>query len=62
MTDADLFVADTGEADLPVVVCLHSLFLDHTMFDDLVAGAAGRFRLVRPDFRGQGASPRPTTR
>ena len=44
---ADLFVADTGEADLPVVVCLHSLFLDHTMFDDLVAGAAGRFRLVR---------------
>jgi 3-oxoadipate enol-lactonase len=57
---AELFVADTGEADRPVVVCLHSLFLDHTMFDELVAAAAGRFRMVRPDFRGQGASPAAT--
>lgn len=54
---ADLFVADTGEADLPVILCLHSLFIDHTMFDELVAAAAGRFRMVRPDFRGQGANP-----
>jgi 3-oxoadipate enol-lactonase len=54
---ADLFVADTGEADLPVVLCLHSLFIDHTMFDELTAAAAGRFRVVRPDFRGQGANP-----
>ncbi len=54
---AGLFVADTGEADLPVVVCLHSLFLDHTMFDDFTARASGRFRVVRPDFRGQGANP-----
>ena len=53
MSDA-LFVADTGEAGLPVVVCLHSLFLDHTMFDAFTAAAAGRFRVVRPDFRGQG--------
>lgn len=53
----DLHVADTGEAELPAVVCLHSLFLDHTMFDQLVAAAAGRFRMVRPDFRGQGANP-----
>ena len=37
---ADLFVADTGEADLPAVVCLHSLFLDHTMFDAFTAAAA----------------------
>ncbi|MCL8251554.1 alpha/beta hydrolase [Aeromicrobium fastidiosum] len=51
-----LFVADTGEADLPAVLCLHSLFLDHTMFDGLVGAVAGRFRVVRPDFRGQGAS------
>ena len=60
MVSAELFVADTGETDLPVVVCLHSLFLDHTMFDELVAAAAGRFRMVRPDFRGQGASPEAT--
>lgn len=52
-----LHVADTGETDLPVVLCLHSLFLDHTMFDDLTAALAGRFRVVRPDFRGQGANP-----
>lgn len=49
-------VEDSGEADLPLVVCLHSLFLDHRMFDGLVAAGAGRFRFVRPEFRGQGAS------
>lgn len=51
---AELFVADTGEADLPAVVCLHSLFLDHTMFDAFTAAAAGTFRVIRPEFRGQG--------
>ncbi|AXT86125.1 alpha/beta hydrolase [Aeromicrobium sp. A1-2] len=50
---ADLFVADTGEADLPAVVCLHSLFLDHTMFDAFTQAAAGRLRVIRPEFRGQ---------
>lgn len=53
----ELFVADTGEVDLPVLVCLHSLFIDHTMFDALAAAASGRFRVVRPEFRGQGANP-----
>lgn len=53
---ADLFVADTGQTDLPVLLCLHSLFIDHTMFDELAAAAAGRFRVVRPDFRGQGGN------
>ncbi|MFT4010448.1 MAG: alpha/beta hydrolase [Nocardioidaceae bacterium] len=57
MSGAELFVADSGEQDLPVVVCLHSLFLDHTMFDELTERAAGQFRMVRPDFRGQGANP-----
>lgn len=52
--NAELYVADTGEADLPAVVCLHSLFLDHTMFDAFTAAAAGRFRVIRPEFRGQG--------
>jgi 3-oxoadipate enol-lactonase len=51
-----LWVADTGEANLPVILCLHSCFLDGTMFDGLVAAAAGKFRVVRPDFRGQGKS------
>lgn len=50
----ELFVADTGEVDLPAVVCLHSLFLDHTMFDAFTSAAQGRLRVIRPEFRGQG--------
>ncbi|NUU38586.1 alpha/beta fold hydrolase [Pseudomonas sp. C2B4] len=51
-----LWVEDTGEADLPVVLCLHSCFLDGSMFDGLVQAADGKFRVIRPDFRGQGRS------
>ncbi|PQM29103.1 alpha/beta hydrolase [Sphingopyxis lindanitolerans] len=54
--DTILWVEDTGEPNLAPIVCLHSLFLDGRMFDDLVPAAAGRFRVVRPDFRGQGGS------
>lgn len=52
----NLWVADTGETNLPPILCLHSCFLDGTMFDGLVTAAAGKFRVVRPDFRGQGRS------
>src|SRR5882757_4748092 len=52
----ELFVRDTGEQDLPVVLALHSLFLDGRMFEGFKETAAGRFRVVRPDFRGQGRS------
>lgn len=58
--DTVLWVEDTGEAHLPPVLCLHSLWLDHTMFDALVEAAQGKFRLIRPDFRGQGKSAPPT--
>lgn len=54
--DTILWVDDTGEPDLPPVLCLHSLFLDGRMFDCLVPAVSGRFRLIRPDFRGQGSS------
>lgn len=54
--DTILWVEDTGETDLPPIVCLHSLFLDGRMFDNLLPFAAGRFRVIRPDFRGQGSS------
>lgn len=54
--DTILWVEDTGENDLPPILCLHSLFLDGTMFDALVREAAGRFRVIRPDFRAQGSS------
>lgn len=51
-----LHVEDTGEEDLPALICLHSLFLDGRMFDELVRAATGRYRVIRPDFRGQGQS------
>ncbi|MFF2852347.1 alpha/beta fold hydrolase [Streptomyces sp. NPDC058001] len=52
----ELFVRDTGEEDLPVVLALHSLFLDGRMFEGFKDAAAGRYRVIRPDFRGQGRS------
>lgn len=55
-----MYVADTGEQDLPVVLCLHSLFLDSRMFDGFVEVAKGRYRVVRPEFRGQGRTDRDT--
>lgn len=51
-----LHVEDTGEEHLPPLLCLHSAFLDGRMFEDLVPAAAGRYRVIRPDFRGQGQS------
>jgi len=54
--DTILWVDDTGEANLPVVLCLHSLWLNRAMFDDFVDAAKGRYRIIRPDFRGQGQS------
>ncbi|WP_417267624.1 alpha/beta fold hydrolase [Celeribacter baekdonensis] len=59
--DTILWVDDTGEKDLPVVLCLHSLWLDHTMFVDFVAAAKGKYRVIYPDFRGQGQSAPSTT-
>ena len=52
----NLFVQDTAEENLPVVLCLHSLFLDNRMFDGFVEAAAGQFRVVLPEWRGQGRS------
>lgn len=48
-------VDDSGGDDVPIVA-LHSLFLDSRMFDEFTTAAQGDFRVVRPDFRGQGRS------
>jgi 3-oxoadipate enol-lactonase len=56
VADGQLHVDDTGEADLVPVVCLHSLFLDNRQFDGFATAASGEFRVIRPDFRGQGRS------
>lgn len=61
VNDTVLWVEDTGETNLPVVLCLHSLFLDGRMFQQLVEAAAGKYRVIRPDFRGQGKSAPATT-
>ena len=59
--DTVLWLDDTAEPDLPVVLALHSLFLDNRMFDGFVEAAAGRYRVVRPEYRGQGRSAPATT-
>ncbi len=58
LNGSTIYVVDSGEADLPTLLCLHSLWFDHSMFDRLAVEAKGRFRVVRPDFRGQGRSGR----
>lgn len=56
MAGAALFVRDEGPKAAPVIVGLHSLFLNGTMFDSFAREARGEFRVIRPDFRGQGLS------
>lgn len=51
-----LHVDDTGEPDLRPIVCLHSLFFDNRMFDQFTQAAAGKFRVIRPEYRSQGRS------
>lgn len=55
-----LSVEDTGGEKFPIV-CLHSLFLDNRQFDQFTADAEVDFRIIRPDFRGQGRSSAATT-
>lgn len=56
VADTVLWVEDTGEANLPPVLCLHSLFVDGGMFRNLVEKAEGKYRVICPDFRAQGSS------
>lgn len=44
---------DTGERDLPAVLCLHSLFFDPRMFEELAEDGRGRFRFIAPEYLGQ---------
>jgi len=53
---------EVGPSDATPVLLSHSLFFDHTMFDDLASILADRgYRVVSYDQRGQGANP-PATR
>ncbi|MDF9302063.1 alpha/beta hydrolase [Tritonibacter mobilis] len=51
-----LWVEDKGPTNGPVILCLHSLFLDGSMFANLEQAAIPEFRVICPDFRGQGCS------
>lgn len=54
--NGQLFYRVDGKPDLPALVLSNSLGTDHTMWDAQVALFAGKFRLVRYDSRGHGAS------
>lgn len=56
INDSAIWVDDSGERNLPVILCLHSLWMDGSMFDGLADAAKGKYRLIRPDFRAQGKS------
>ena len=49
-----------GRADRPVLVLSHSLGLDHTMWDQQMAGLLAHVRVLRYDLRGHGASDAPS--
>ena len=52
---SDLAVHDTGEG--PALLLLHAFPLDASMWDAQVAALSDRYRCLRPDFWGCGASP-----
>lgn len=53
-------IHDTGEG--PAVLMLHAFPLDASMWDGQVAALSDRYRCLRPDFWGCGASPAPPGR
>jgi pimeloyl-ACP methyl ester carboxylesterase len=52
-------IHDSGEG--PVLLLLHAFPLDASQWDAQVAALSGRYRCLRPDFWGCGASPPPPT-
>lgn len=52
----DLYLRAYGNPQNPAVLCLHSLFLDGTMFHDWAEFASPDLFVLTPDFRGQGQS------
>ena len=56
---ADLHFELHGPADLPVLVLSHSLGLSTVMWDPIMPRLIERFRILRYDHRGHGASPSP---
>lgn len=59
MAPADLHFELHGPADLPVLALSHSLGLSTVMWDPIMSRLVERFRVLRYDHRGHGASPAP---
>lgn len=55
---ADIYVRLDG-ADGPWVILAHALGANHTLWDATAQHLASRYRVVRPDLRGHGASDAP---
>ncbi|AGW88491.1 3-oxoadipate enol-lactonase [Cupriavidus sp. DF5525] len=55
---ADIYVRLDG-ADGPWVILAHALGANHTLWDATAQHLAARYRVVRPDLRGHGASDAP---
>lgn len=55
----DLFFVEDGPRSGPPVVLLHAFPLNHSMWDNQIPAFAGAgFRVLAPDLRGHGASPK----
>lgn len=59
MTAVEVHAVVSGRADAPAVVLSNSLGSTHRMWDAQLADLEQRFRVVRYDTRGHGASPAP---
>lgn len=59
MSAVDVHAIVTGQKDAPVVVLSNSLGSTHRMWDAQISALESRFRVVRYDTRGHGASPVP---
>jgi pimeloyl-ACP methyl ester carboxylesterase len=55
-------VTESGPADAPVVVAVHGYPDDHSVWEPLAGELGDRYRFVRPDVRGAGASDAPGER
>ena len=52
--DIDVHLQQSGPADGPALLLLHSLGTQGAIWDDQAEALAGRYRVIRPDFRGHG--------
>lgn len=55
----DLFYREDGDPNGPPVLLVHAFPTSHALWEHQIAALGLRYRLIRPDLRGFGASPVP---